>query len=181
MTLRTQLAYAAAALTLVVGLMALLNPMLAARLAGLEVVTARGLSELRSGQGALTLTIGALMLWALPLRPKKGPLLRTLAVLVAAAALGRLASIAIDGVPTLMNLVFLLLQAFVAAAVFWASSERPPSRAEMRARREAADARDEAASARLQAAEAARGSHTGRNDAGSAISSPERPPERDGS
>ncbi len=167
MTLRTQLAYAAAALTLVVGLLALLNPMLAARLAGLEVVAPRGLSELRSGHGALTLALGALMLWALPLRPKKGPLLRTLAILVAAAALGRLASVAIDGVPTLMNLVFLLLQAFVAAAAFWASSERLPSRAEWRARREAADARDEAASARLQAVEADRRSRSGANDAAS--------------
>ncbi len=167
MTLRTQVAYAAAALTLAVGLLALLNPMLAARLAGLEVVAPRGLSELRSGHGALTLALGALMLWALPLRPKKGPLLRTLAILVAAAALGRLASVAIDGVPTLMNLVFLLLQAFVAAAVFWASSERLPSRAERRARREAADARDEAASARLQAVEADRRSRSGANDAAS--------------
>lgn len=157
MTLRTQLAYAAAALTLVFGLAALLNPMLVARLVGLEVVAPRGLSELRSGHGGLTIALAALMLWALPLRPKKGPLLRTLALLVAAAALGRLASIAIDGVPTLLNLVFLLLQAFVAATVFWASSERPPSRAEKRARREADAARDEAASARLQAVEAERG------------------------
>ena len=160
MTLRTQLAYAAAVLTLVVGLVALLNPMLAARVLGLEVVAPRGLSELRSGFGALTLALAGLMLWALPLRPKTAPLLRTLAIVVGAAALGRLASMAIDGVFGLMNLLFLVLQSAVAGSLLWASAERPPSRREQQARRETAAARDEAASARIAAIEAQRGERT---------------------
>ena len=156
MTLRTQLAYAAAVLTLVVGLLALLNPVLAARLLGLEVVAPRGLSELRSGYGALTLALAGLMLWALPLRPKTAALLRTLAIVVGAAALGRLASMAIDGVFGLMNLLFLVLQSAVALSLVWASSERPPTKRERLAQREAADARDAAASARVAALDAQR-------------------------
>jgi hypothetical protein len=165
MTLRTQLAYAAAVLTLAVGLVALLNPVLAARMLGLEVVAPRGLSEIRSGFGALTLALAGLMLWALPLRPKTAPLLRTLAIVVAAAALGRLASMAIDGVFGPMNLLFLVLQSVVAGALLWASSERPPTRREQRARRETAAARDEAASARIAALEAQRGERSAAADA----------------
>lgn len=156
MTLRTQLAYAAAALTLALGLLALLNPLLAGRLLGLEVAAPRGLSELRSGYGALSLALGGLMLWALPLRPKTAPLLRTLALLVAAAALGRLASMAIDGVLGAVNLLLLVLQASVAGALLWASAERPPTRREQRARRETSEARDQAASARVAEIEARR-------------------------
>lgn len=155
MTPRTQLAYLAAALTLVVGLLALLNPLLAARLLGLEVVLPRGISEVRSSYGALSLALAGLMLWALPKRPKSAALLRTLALLVAAAAFGRLASMAIDGVLSVVNLVLLVLQTTVAGALLWASGERHPSRAERRAQRETLEARDEAASARLAAAEAA--------------------------
>lgn len=161
MTPRTQLAYAAAVLTLIVGLLALLNPVLAARLLGLEVVAPRGLSELRSGYGALTLALAGLMLWALPLRPKTAPLLRTLAILVGAAAVGRLASMAIDGVFGPTNLLFLVLQAAVALGLLWASAERPPTRREQRARREADDARDAAASARVAALDAERRAGSG--------------------
>ena len=160
MTLRTQLAYAAAVLTLVVGLMALFNPLLAARLLGLEVVAPRGLSELRSAFGAVTLALAGLMLWALPLRPKAAPLLRTLSVVIGAAALGRLASMAIDGVFGPMNLLFLVLQSAVAGSLLWASGERPPSRREQHARRETVAARDEAASARIAALEAQRATGT---------------------
>jgi hypothetical protein len=156
MTVRTQLAYVAAALTILLGTVALLNPMLVARLLGLEVVTPRGLAEIRSGYGGLTLALGASMLWALPLRPKRGALLRILALLIASAVAGRLISIAVDGVLGLGSLVFLVLQAFVAVAAFGAGSELPPTPGELRARREAAEARDEAASARVDAVVARR-------------------------
>lgn len=156
MTLRTQLAYAAAALTMAFGLVALLNPLLAARLLGLEVAAPRGLSELRSGYGALTLALGGLMLWALPLRPKTATLLRTLALVIGAAAAGRLASIAIDGVFGIVNLLLLVAQTLIAAVLLWASGDRPASRGEVRARRDAQEARDQAASARLAALEAER-------------------------
>ncbi len=166
MTLRTQLAYLSAAITLVFGLIALVSPLLVAGLLGLQVVSPRGVSELRSSYGALTLAMGVLMLWAIPMRPQKGRLLRTLAILLAAAALGRLASIAVDVVVSLTNLLFLLLQVFVAGTIFWASNEKQPSRAEQRARREAAEARDEAASARVQALAAERRSHGARSAVG---------------
>ena len=181
MTLRTQLAYAAAALTLVAGLVALLNPLFAARLLGLEVVAPRGLSELRSGYGALTLALGGLMLWALPLRPATGRLLRTVALLVAAAALGRLASMAIDAVLGALNLLFLLLQTLVAGSLLWASTERVPSKAERRARSNERDARDDAASARVAAIEAKRRTAATRDDASAPSGGPptqvQRPPE----
>jgi hypothetical protein len=156
MTLRTQLAYVAAALLIVLGLLAFIAPVFAAGLLGLAIPSPRGVSAMRSGYGAVPLAMGVLALWAIPLRPKKAPLLRTLSILLAAAAAGRLFSIGIDGVFAFANLLLFLLQASVALLVFWASTEQPPSRAELRARRDAAEARDQAASARLYAVEAER-------------------------
>jgi hypothetical protein len=72
MTTRTQLAYAAAGVVLVLGLLSLLNPVLAARLLGLRDRGAPRLSEVRATYGALFVTMAALLLWALPLRPRAG-------------------------------------------------------------------------------------------------------------
>jgi len=157
MTFRTQLAYAAAAVTLLLGLLALLNPMASARLLGLAISAPRGLSELRSGYGATLLAAAGLMLWALPLRPKTAALLRTLALLAAAAAAGRMTSLALDAVFSVGNLVALIVQLFVAGALLWASGERPASKRERAAERAARDARDAAASAQVAALEAMRG------------------------
>lgn len=156
MTFRTQLAYVAAALTIVVGLIALLNPMAAARLLGLAVSAPRGLSELRSGYGAMLVAMGGLVLWALPMRPATAPLLRTLALLVGAAALGRVTSMALDAVFGLTNLLLLVVQVAVAGVLLLASTERPPTKRERAASRAAEEARDEAAAARVAALEAER-------------------------
>lgn len=145
MTTRTRLAYAAAAVVLVLGLLALLNPLLGVRLVGLEVVAPRGLSQARAVFGALFVTMAGVLLWAIPQRPDKGAAVRAIGVLWTGIAAGRAASVAIDGVVTLGNLAWLLLEAGVAALLLWGSLETPPSGAELRARRELAAARRRAA------------------------------------
>lgn len=97
MSLRSQLAYFAAGLTLILGLLGLLNPILTLRLTGLEVIEPRGLGQARALFGALFLTMGAFMLWALSVRPRARSVLRFAAFLWLASALGRLLSLLIDG------------------------------------------------------------------------------------
>jgi hypothetical protein len=148
MTTRTQIAYLAVGVVLVLGLSSLFNPTFTARLLGFAIVAPRGLSEVRATYGALFVTLAALVLWALPLRPRTALLLRALGLLWAGAAAGRLASMAIDGLPTLGNLVALAVAAAIAFALVWASYETPPSPEEARALREAAAARRRLAGAR---------------------------------
>lgn len=145
MSSRTRLAYAAAAIVLVLGLLALLNPLLAVRAFGLEVVAPRGLSEARATFGALFVAMAGLLLWAIPQRPALGSVVRTIGLLWVAIAAGRVASVAIDGVLTLGNLAWLAVEAGVAAVLLWASLETPPTGAELRTRRELAAARRRAA------------------------------------
>ncbi len=142
MTTRTQAAYAAAGVVLLLGLASLFNPILAARLLGLEIVAPRALSEVRATYGALHVTMAALLLWAIPLRPRQGIVVRILGVLWAGAAVGRLASLLIDANWSLTGFVVLLAQFAVAGVLVWASLEVPPPRAELRARREVAAARE---------------------------------------
>jgi hypothetical protein len=144
MTLRTQLAYVAAGLALILGLLGLLNPHAAMRLLGLEMVAPRGLSEVRSMYGALHLTMAVLMLWAVPLRPRTAPLLRTIGILWLGAAAGRVASMLIDGVFGPINLLMLASQLFVGGALLWASLETATARIEARVRRDAARQRSRA-------------------------------------
>jgi hypothetical protein len=148
MTTRTQLAYLAAGVVLVLGLSSLFNPALTAQLLGLAIVAPRGLSEVRATYGGLFVTMAALVLWSLPLRPRTGLPLRILGLLWGGVAVGRLASMAIDGLPTLGNLVALVVAIAIAFALIWAAYETPPSPAEARALRESAAARRRLASAR---------------------------------
>lgn len=150
MSMRTQLAYAAIGVVLVLGLLSLFNPVFSARLLGLDVAIPRGVSEVRSTYGAMHVTLVAMLLWAMPLRPRSGLIVRLLGLLWMGAGAGRVASIAIDGVVTPTNLLLALVQLAVAGLLVWASFEVPPSPAEQRAQREAA-----AAKRRLEAAKAA--------------------------
>lgn len=150
MTIRSQLAYAAIGVVLVLGLLSLFNPVFSARLLGLDVAIARGISEVRSTYGAMHVTLAAMLLWAMPLRPRSGMIVRLLGLLWMGAAAGRVASIAIDGVVTPTNLLLAAVQLAVAGLLVWASFEIPPSPAEQRARRE-----ETAARRRLEAAKAA--------------------------
>lgn len=129
MSVRTQLAYLAAALTIVVGLLALLNPLLAIRLVGLDVVEPRGLSEVRATYGALFVLMGAVMLWAIPTRPRSSIWLRFAGLLWSAKALGRVLSVAIDGVITPFNLLALAIEILIGAATLVASFQTPRPRA----------------------------------------------------
>jgi hypothetical protein len=163
MTTRTQLAYAAAAVVLLLGLLSLFNPALATRMLGLEIVAPRGLSEVRATYGALFVTMAALLLWALPLRPRGGIVVRAMGLLWAGAAAGRVASMAIDGIVTIGNVGALALAVVVAALLVWGSLETPPTaaqvadrRAALAARRSARAARRETAAARREAARAGR-------------------------
>ncbi len=112
MNARTQLAYLAAGLTLALGLLSFINPLVMVRLLGLEVVEPRGLSEIRATYGALFLAMGAVMLWAVP-TGRRGSWLRLPGLLWLAAAVGRALSMAIDGVLTPLNVVILLLELLI--------------------------------------------------------------------
>ncbi len=148
MTTRTQLAYAAAGVVLVLGLLSLLNPWLAARLLGFELATPRAVSEVRATYGAMYVTMAALLLWAIPLRPRAGLVVRMFGILWAGAAAGRTASLVIDGGLGPANLGLLLVQVAVAAVLVWASYETPPSGKELRTRRTVAAAKRRADEAR---------------------------------
>lgn len=125
---RTTLAYAAAAALVAFGLLALLNPLVAVRLVGLEVIEPRGLSEVRASYGALLLAMGGVMLWAVPTRPRSAPWLRFAGLLWAASSLGRIASVVLDGVWTPVNLLTVLVAAFLAFAFLVASFQTPSRR-----------------------------------------------------
>jgi len=155
MTTRTQLAYAAAGVVLVLGMLSLFNPTVASGLLGLQIVAERGLSEVRATYGALHVTMAALLLWALPLRPRAGGMVRVMGLLWLGAAAGRVASLAIDPVVGVANLGMLLVQLIVGGLLVWASFETPPTGAEARARREAVAARKRLAGARARAAKGA--------------------------
>lgn len=148
MTTRTQLAYAAAGVVLVLGLLSLLNPWLAARLLGFELAVPRAVSEVRATYGALHVAMAALLLWAIPLRPRAALVVRVVGLLWAAAAAGRLASAILDAVVGPWNLGLLLVQLAVAALLLWAAGETPPPAAEVRARRDLEAARRRAADLR---------------------------------
>lgn len=122
---RTTLAYLAAAALVAFGLLALLNPLVAARLVGLEVVEPRGLSEIRASYGAMILMLGGVMVWAVPTRPRSAPWMRLAGLLWTAATLGRAASVILDGVWTPVNLLFLLASGVIAVAFVLASFQTP--------------------------------------------------------
>ncbi len=128
MSTRTKLAYVAAALTLLLGLFALLNPLVMVRILGLEIVEPRGLSEIRSSYGALFLVLGGVMLWAISNRPKTLAYLRFAGFLWLGIAAGRLASILIDGAYIPLNLLYLLLELLIAVATLLAGFEKAKSR-----------------------------------------------------
>ncbi|MEX2543085.1 MAG: DUF4345 domain-containing protein [Trueperaceae bacterium] len=123
MSLRTQLAYLAAGLTLVLGLLGLLNPILTLRLTGLEVIEPRGLGQARALFGALFLTMGGYMLWALSVRPRGRAVLRFTAFLWLASALGRLVSLLLDGPLSLGSILLLVFDLAVGTGAFLGSTE----------------------------------------------------------
>ena len=123
---RRQLAYIAAALTLGMGLLGLLNPALVVRLLGLEIVEPRGFSQARATFGALYLALAGVIVWAVSAKGSHSAYLRVPALLIGALALGRLLSIIIDGVVTPLNLLFFVVEAASAAVVMLASFDRSP-------------------------------------------------------
>lgn len=118
---RRQFAFIAAGLTLVWGLLGLLNPLLMVRIVGLDVVDPRGLSEARAVFGALFVLLGALMLWAASARGAPPAYLRIPGILVLGEAAGRLASIVIDGVVSPLNIVFLAGELIIGVLALLAS------------------------------------------------------------
>lgn len=113
MRARTQLAFIAAGLTLAWGLLGLLNPLLMVRIVGLDVVVPRGLSEARALFGAMFVLMGAIMLWAASVRSAPRAYLKLPGLLVTGEAVGRLASIVIDGVVSPLNFVFLVVELLI--------------------------------------------------------------------
>jgi hypothetical protein len=127
MTPRTQLGYLAAILTLTLGLVALIGPTWMAQVLGFPAVRLepRGVSEIRATYGALFIVMGAVMLWAIPMRPTGKPYLRFAAFLWLGAGAGRLLSMIIDGVVTPMNFAGLGLEVLVGVGALLASLETP--------------------------------------------------------
>ena len=125
MSARKQLAYLGAALTIALGLLGLVNPLLTVRLFGLDVVQPRGLSEARALFGALFLVMGASMLWAITRGPRAAAYLRLPGILMASLAVGRLLSILIDGVLTPANFGFLAVEILIATAAILGSVPAP--------------------------------------------------------
>ena len=118
---RNQLAFVSAGLTLAWGLLGLLNPLLVIRIVGLDVVDPRGLSEARALFGALFVVMGAVMLWAASVRSAPPVYLRLPGLLITAEAVGRLASIVIDGVLSPLNFVFLVVELLIGVLALLAS------------------------------------------------------------
>lgn len=107
---RINLTYLAAVVTLVLGLLALLNPTLLGNLTGLEAVAPRGVSAIRATFGAMVLTMGGIMLWAAPNLPRSAPWLRFAGLVWLGAGAGRAASVILDGVWSPTNLAILALE-----------------------------------------------------------------------
>lgn len=126
-SVRTTLAYVAAAIVAAFGLLALLNPLVAVRVLGLEVMEPRGLSEVRATYGAFLLVLGGAMAWAVRMRPRGTPWVRLIGIVFLGASLGRVASVVLDGVFTPFNLAVLAVTAFVAVAALLASFQRRPT------------------------------------------------------
>jgi hypothetical protein len=127
MTPRTQLGYLAAILTLAFGLVGFLGPIWMAELLGLNAarLLPRGLSEVRSTYGAMFTVMGAVMLWAVPTRPRGIPYLRFAAFLWLGAGVGRFLSMIIDGVVTPFNFAGLAFQILIGVGALLASLENP--------------------------------------------------------
>src|SRR5690554_5219474 len=131
---RRQLAYVAAGVAVASGLLGLLNPLLAVRLYGLEVMEPRGISQVRATFGGLYLALGGMLLWAATPRASAAanavgrPYLRAAALLVGCVAAGRVLSIVIDGVLTPVNLLFLAFELAVCVLSLLASAPTRPAR-----------------------------------------------------
>ena len=123
MSLRSQLAYLAAGLTVILGLLGLLNPILVLRITGLDVVEPRGLGEARALFGAMFLTMGGFMLWALAARPRARTVLRFAAFLWLASGLGRLLGLLIDGPFSIGSVALLAFDLVVGAGAYLGSTE----------------------------------------------------------
>ena len=131
-SVRTTLATVAAAVVIAFGLLALVNPWLAVRWVGLEIVEPRGLSEVRATLGGLFIALGGAMLWAIPTRPRSRGWIRLTAIVFSVVASVRVVSLIVDGAPSLLNFLFAAGTVFVAVAFGLAGFQdvsAPPRRA----------------------------------------------------
>ena len=133
-SVRTTLAFAAAWSILAFGVLSLLNPLVAVRLVGLEIVEPRGWSDFRATYGAMWIVMGAALLWAIPTRPRSMGWVRLTAAMWTAAALARVASVVLDGVWTPVNVAVTAAYAAVAVILVLASLQRVPERTTARVR-----------------------------------------------
>jgi Domain of unknown function (DUF4345) len=125
MSIRTQLAYLAAILTLGLGIASLVIPLNMVLLVGFDIIQPRALSEMRSTYGAMFAVMGAIMLYAIPTRPRTALYLRFAGFLWLGAAAGRLLSMIIDGVLTPVNVAGLALELLVGVGALLGSLENP--------------------------------------------------------
>ena len=124
---RTRLAYVSAAIVLVLALLAFLNPWLMVRVVGFELVEGRGLSEMRATYGAFFIVMAGVLLWAIPNRPAGKPYLRFGGLLWLGAAVGRIASMIIDGALLPFNFAALAVELVIAVPLLLAGFQRSHS------------------------------------------------------
>jgi hypothetical protein len=124
--MRTRLAFLSAAIIFGFALLAFLNPLVGIRVIGLDVVDARGVSEVRATYGLMFLTMAITLFWAIPRRLRHGSYVRFIGILWGAACIGRIISIFVDMIITPLNLVKLGVQLLIAIPLLLAGYERPP-------------------------------------------------------
>lgn len=124
--MRTRLAYLSAAILFGFALLAFVNPLVGIRVIGLDVVDARGVSEVRATYGLMFLTMSLILFWAIPRRARHGAYVRFVGILWGAACVGRLVSIFVDVIITPLNLAKLGIQLLIAVPLLLAGYERAP-------------------------------------------------------
>ncbi|WP_430336202.1 DUF4345 family protein [Rhodococcus sp. ACT016] len=108
-TIRAYLAVAAVAFALI-GVNAMLHPAAAVAGIGLGADGVAGLNEIRASYGGLQLAIALVAATGLVWRPARLPALAVSTVLCTGMALGRLVSLAVDGLPPAPMLLWLSLE-----------------------------------------------------------------------
>lgn len=119
------LAYIAAGIVTVLGIVSLVQPVFVASLFGLVAVEPRGLSQVRGTFGALYMALGGIILYG-ALRPVRGARALIIgATLVGAVAAGRLMSIVVDQAAGVLNILFLLSELAVVLMIVAALFAKP--------------------------------------------------------
>lgn len=134
MSLKTQLAYLAAAITLILGVVGLLRPTAMSAITGLYATPAapHGMAALRATFGGLFMTLGVISALGVLRRPASASWLRLVSLLWFGSAAGRIASITLDRSLAAGNVILLLLELGLGGALLIAGFEDVSAREKAR-------------------------------------------------